>query len=735
MCRCFKSFVLVVLALALISPSFVPLNAAPTRASLDVWRPATYKVEVTALAVSPASCSDQTLCAASDGAGVFWSQDAGEHWNSMNKGLGNLYVLSLAMDYAQDGTLFAGTNGDGVFKWNKGQDRWDSAGLIETAGLTETIVDALVVSPPYPHDGGTPVLKEDVFAGTDSGVFKGVFNPDNGEITWTLTLSHTWVCALAISPNYITDSISDMDKTVFAGAPSGLYISQNGGVTWTQILSDTWVCSLAVSPNYGTDKTIFVGTYDVSPRSYSKVSPRQIRSSAVSSLPQGRGQVIKIELNMGTAVTKTVCGEVKGPVNALAVFPDAICQPVILAGTPYGIFRFCQCNDPQPRNVLNQEVNAFAVGPDCAAGRVIFAGGPAGVFKSADESETWTECGKLASLVVNAITLSPNYDKDRTIFAATPRDGVLISKDRGLSWISRGLIDYDVRSLVAVSCYTDTLLAGTWAGGVFTTTCGGNTPWLPTGLGCIHALAAAPDGQGGSVVFAGTCNEGVYKATLTAAKDCQLNWQPSNGGLNYDNIKTLCTSPAYQTDTTVFAGTYLGGIYKSKDGGANWIKVSDVITAPPIIIDVGPGKAGVDRIQISNEITTVLALAASPNYGQDQTVLAGTANGIYKSTNGGNSWTLVGPSCPVYALSFSPDYAKDQTVYAGTCGCGVFESRNGGEAWTAMNAGLDNLCVHSLAITPTRPWTLLAGTEGSGVWLYTVSYKIYLPIIMHSYAW
>jgi photosystem II stability/assembly factor-like uncharacterized protein len=165
------------------------------------------------------------------------------------------------------------------------------------------------------------------------------------------------------------------------------------------------------------------------------------------------------------------------------------------------------------------------------------------------------------------------------------------------------------------------------------------------------------------------------------------------------------------TDTTVFAGTYLGGIYKSTDGGVSWTTVST-----------------------TTAITTVLALAASPNYAQDRTVLAGTENGVYKSTDGGDSWRWVGPSCPVYALSFSPDYAKDQTVYAGTYGCGVFESRNGGESWAPMNASLGNLYVRSLAITPTRPWTLFAGTEGSGLWLYTMSYKIYLPLIMRSYA-
>jgi photosystem II stability/assembly factor-like uncharacterized protein len=346
---------------------------------------------------------------------------------------------------------------------------------------------------------------------------------------------------------------------------------------------------------------------------------------------------------------------------------------------------------------------------------MIFAGGPAGVFKSMDEGMTWVKCGEFANLVVNAIALSTNYSQDHLVYAATSEDGVLVSRDGGLSWISDGLLDYNVRTLVAAPCYPGgcTMLAGTWAGGVFTKTCGSDSPWWPAGLSCVNALAAAPDSQGGNVIFAGTCNEGVYTATLAANGQLQLPWQRTSMPSN--NISAL--SATHVTSTIVFVGTPMGGIHRSTDGGLNWEKVSD--------------------------LRGVHSLAISPNYGQlqfvafeysqDHTVFAGTENGIYKSTDGGDSWTLVEPSCPVYALLFSPDYTNDHTMYAGTYGCGVFESRNGGESWTPMNAGLGNLYVRSLAVTPTRLWTLLAGTDGSGVWLYTVSYKIYLPIIMRSY--
>ena len=129
------------------------------------------------------------------------------------------------------------------------------------------------------------------------------------------------------------------------------------------------------------------------------------------------------------------------------------------------------------------------------------------------------------------------------------------------------------------------------------------------------------------------------------------------------------------------------------------------------------------------------ALAISPNYPSDNTIFAGTG-GVFKSTNGGSSWSPVNTgltSLAVMALAISPNYPSDNTIFAGTWG-GVFKSINGGSSWSAMNAGLGNLTIWALALTPITPRTLFAGTVGSSVWQYTsIEYKIYLPLIMKNY--
>ena len=48
-------------------------------------------------------------------AGVYASTDGGENWNLFNAGLGNTDVQCLALRSGSTGTLYAGTNGSGVF--------------------------------------------------------------------------------------------------------------------------------------------------------------------------------------------------------------------------------------------------------------------------------------------------------------------------------------------------------------------------------------------------------------------------------------------------------------------------------------------------------------------------------------------------------------------------------------------------------------------------------------------
>ncbi|MDZ4204936.1 MAG: hypothetical protein U1C46_08975, partial [Bacteroidales bacterium] len=77
-------------------------------------------------------------------------------------------------------------------------------------------------------------------------------------------------------------------------------------------------------------------------------------------------------------------------------------------------------------------------------------------------------------------------------------------------------------------------------------------------------------------------------------------------------------------------------------------------------------------------------------------IFAGTVDGIYLSTNNGNSWTAVnnGLTNPhVYAIAISGN-----NIFAGTP-ANVYLSTNNGNSWTAVNTGLPNAYIYALAIS------------------------------------
>ena len=77
---------------------------------------------------------------------------------------------------------------------------------------------------------------------------------------------------------------------------------------------------------------------------------------------------------------------------------------------------------------------------------------------------------------------------------------------------------------------------------------------------------------------------------------------------------------------------------------------------------------------------------------------------------GAGVWTSGGPyGGSVTALAINP--TTPTTLYAGTQESGVFKSTDSGGTWAAANTGLTDLHIDALAINPTTPATLYAGTE------------------------
>lgn len=396
-----------------------------------------------------------------------------------------------------------------------------------------------------------------------------------------------------------------------------------------------------------------------------------------------------------------------GTVKTLAFSPTYKTDTTVFAGTYLGgIFR--SLDGGEHWQEVNEglggwDVIELAVSPNFADDHTLFAGTSGGhLHKSTNSGETWAVAAQgLNDHTTLALAISPGYNKtDQTVFAGSDSNGVFRSTDGGTNWskVNTGLPSQKIMDLAITSNYTNTpiLFAATASDGVFRSDNGGDS-WIAVNTGLtltVIALAVSPNFASDQVLFAATSHTGVFKSDNGGN-----SWVPVNSGLSALDMKMieLAIAPNYGKDgvQTLYAALDHNGVVKSTNGGASWQAV---------------GATDIDNIQMA-------ALAISPAFATDQTLLAGmgSGRGLYKSTDGGNNWnhTVTGiTAAPVTDLIVSPNLVNDNLMFAASYGSGVFRSEDRGGSWKAVNKNLTASIIHVLGISPAfaSDRTLFAGT-------------------------
>lgn len=368
------------------------------------------------------------------------------------------------------------------------------------------------------------------------------------------------------------------------------------------------------------------------------------------------------------------------------------------------------------------QVNGVFLSPDYGRDKMVFAAQQTGLHRSTDGGRNWTELGGglPSGQAVNALAFSPAFDRDKTVFAALSLNGegggLYKSDDGGLSWrlSSVGLTDLAVQEVVVSPDFANdqTIFARSLRKGLFRSHDGG-AGWQPlTGLYAqdkadvwSSALAVSPDYGRDETLFVGikSATSGFFRST-----DGGETWQR----LAPEAFGKVVLSPAFGTDNTMFAILDGRGIYRSEDGGESWQAAA----------------SGLDFTQ-----ATLTTIAVSADFARSRTLYAlilpyysqeGASSRLYRSTDAGRSWQqlLGGPAAKAVSLAPAHD-ADGEALFLGTTDSGVVKVKaaDSGLRWGVAASSPEGLDVSDLAVSPAfaKDRTAFALTAERGLFIST----------------
>jgi photosystem II stability/assembly factor-like uncharacterized protein len=203
-----------------------------------------------------------------------------------------------------------------------------------------------------------------------------------------------------------------------------------------------------------------------------------------------------------------------------------------------------------------------------------------------------------------------------------------------------------------------------------------------------NVSAFAIDASNPQTLYAASFFGGCFKST-----DSGANWARLGGLDSYPYVGTIYALAVSPTNSNVIVAAGLADTFASRDGGQSWA------THPWFQADV---------------FTTHSSFQFDPIH--PDTIYGIAMNGIGRSTDGGNTWYGISQGIP-YSGYFSEfkvfaiDPQNTNILYAGGDSRGLWKTTNGGNSWTQKYKPGSYTYVESLAINPNNPQVQFLGTN------------------------
>lgn len=199
--------------------------------------------------------------------------------------------------------------------------------------------------------------------------------------------------------------------------------------------------------------------------------------------------------------------------------------------------------------------------------------------------------------------------------------------------------------------------------------------WQYVGLSNEWVTAIAVDHRNSMNIYVGTLN-GLYKSS-----DGGVNWRlVDTNRVGALVIHPDTTSILYATASSLFTPA----IIKTTDGGESWLNATGNIR---FISPESPYALAIDSTNGSVLYMNTVGLGSGR---------------FFKTTNGGLIWTQKNDSVFVWyeAAAIAIDNMRPQIIYIPTYG-GVFKSTNGGDSWRNMGLGNYGIAGFAFSVDPT----------------------------------
>jgi len=296
-------------------------------------------------------------------------------------------------------------------------------------------------------------------------------------------------------------------------------------------------------------------------------------------------------------------------------------------------------------------------------------------------------------------------------------------------------------------------------------------PWTPFGPGGGGISSLAVDPRSAAVVYAvaGPQSGGPGHGTLYKSTDGGITWKgltgsglqvvalapdspltiytgglcllrSTNGGQSWSTLTLPVKSPLINALAVAPGGVVFVGsrsqLLRSPDGGRTWAVVAqDALDVTAIVVDpANPRRvyhASQNRLLKSEDGGVRWSPTGQPPYGGIAALAVAPSNpdrlylrraddsSVYRSDDGARTWRSVGGRTGSQHQALLVDPRSPDHVYAAS-DFGVYASVDGGNVWNWLYTGLPISFyypppVFSLALAPSHPDTLFAGTSEVGV--------------------